>query len=43
MTLGTDKLEWRGYPTVQKFETYTNVTQTDGRTDGQTPHNSAYA
>jgi len=41
MTFGTAKLEWRGYPLVNKMKIYlfvstesTNVT--DGLTDGQT-------
>ena len=45
MTFGMEKLEWCGYPTVKKIwryvysfwqNVYTKVT--DGRTDGQIPH-----
>jgi len=47
MPFGTEKLEWCGYPMVKKImiclfvlTEFTNVTdtQTDGRTDRQTPH-----
>jgi len=44
---GTVKLEWRGYPTVKKFENmFTISTEHTNVTDGQTPHDSigrAYA
>ena len=43
---GTEKLEWLGYAMVKKFEDmftcfdmiHERDRQTDGRTDGQTPH-----
>ena len=45
---GTEKLEWRGYPTVKKnFEDMSNRLDTipacDGRTDGRTDRHLATA
>jgi len=44
MTFGTEKLEWCGYQMVKKklkiclFISTESTNVTDGRTDGQTPH-----
>ena len=46
---GVEKLEWLGYSMMKKFRRYlysfwrnSRTCQTDGRTDGQTPHADIY-